>query len=572
LAQATTHGRCLGGSDGPSFEAWPWAAEQQVRHKQWRGGHQGHVSGFPPEANFRGHPRRTMPGASTTGSASARWPRHAVAELGHLEAQPGGSVPRRPTAPLPGRASPRAAMARRVGSPGATLHLTSGSGSLAPQQPAYPQIPRLPPHNPACISSGSRRQQGTRCIGGKHQPNRLSVPPGLGEAVVALSQGLLRARWHCENLHRSLSPEHVGHQEETDASLSAYSAGSRRGPEAFSVQRSVGASPVVSLDGAASVAAEAEGAADLAGNAKHFLNSPTSSVGLGESGLTPSSAAWQALTNPRLLEVTVRGTFKCNADVMEAKEAGGDAVSDSASLADGFGADPPGAPPQASRAVTLEAYGGGVRRLLGPKTSSVEEVEHRSRMGFGKHEVGAEPSGRSSVPAVRGSCSAPPLPGMGADEGVDLRDLAKGVNHHIRQILERSLCGEPSRSASCEPIDERGLSPSPVQLLQQVRCPTFNSLCASPSLQRGYEELLTLNLSLRLCWSRCGSSSAVLQLTLDHSTECLEAHGGCCCRPSPEEAEVRLLAHFARHSLLRLSVARPPVRVSLEPLVGAKDS
>merc|ERR1711920_92923 len=105
----------------------------------------------------------------------------------------------------------------------------------------------------------------------------------------------------------------------------------------------------------------------------------------------------------------------------------------------------------------------------------------RERMGFGKNEAGASPSGRSSVPGIRGSCSAPPLPGdrlsghRVADEGIELDALVGGVEYHMRRILERSVRGEPSRAASCEPMDDRGFSPSPPH--GSPPC----SVCPSPS-------------------------------------------------------------------------------------------
>merc|ERR1712217_721063 len=186
--------------------------------------------------------------------------------------------------------------------------------------------------------------------------------------------------------------------------------------------------------------------------------------------------------------------------------------------------------------------------------------------GFGKDEAGAAPSGRSSVPGVRGRCSAPPLPSAGVDEGMELDDLVGGVEHHVRRILERSVRGEASRAASCEPTDER--SPSPQYYAPSPSFSPAASLCQSPCLQN-VDEQLNLCIFLRLCRSRCGSSSAVLELILDHGADCNVA-SGCRCWPTPEDAEGRLLAHFARHSFLRLSATRPPVRVLLEPLTDSK--
>merc|ERR1712183_1165923 len=102
--------------------------------------------------------------------------------------------------------------------------------------------------------------------------------------------------------------------------------------------------------------------------------------------------------------------------------------------------------------------------------------------GFGKDEAGAAPSGRSSVPGVRGRCSAPPLPSAGADEGMELEALVGGVEYHIRRILERSIRGEASRAASCEPSEER--SPSPQY------CSPSSSLSPSPILRQTAEDQL----------------------------------------------------------------------------------
>merc|ERR1712032_1273664 len=110
--------------------------------------------------------------------------------------------------------------------------------------------------------------------------------------------------------------------------------------------------------------------------------------------------------------------------------------------------------------------------------------------------------------------------------GMELDDLVGAVEYHIRRILERSVRGEASRAASCEPTEER--SPSP-----QYYSPS-SSLSPSPTLRQNAEEQLNLCIFLRLCRSRCGSSSAVLELTLDHAAECSEA-SGCHCWPSPEE-------------------------------------
>lgn len=79
-----------------------------------------------------------------------------------------------------------------------------------------------------------------------------------------------------------------------------------------------------------------------------------------------------------------------------------------------------------------------------------------------------------------------------------------------------------------------------------------------------------LEIQVRLCRNRCGPSTAVLELILDHGVECHDEEG-CRCRPPPDDAEARLLAHFSRHSLLRLAAKEAPVRVQLECLPEAEE-
>jgi len=361
--------------------------------------------------------------------------------------------------------------------------------------------------------------------------DRLTMPPGLSEAMTTLSKGLLRCRWHCENLARSVSPDR-----------------SERPPATAST-----AAP-----GCGRVLADATAAAPTpcSGPACGLASAPT--VVFGFAATEP-----QALDPPRRLEVTVRGNFRSgdrsNAEATAVVDVEGPRDSTESNVVlDNSSVTVPSAPssPRVVRAATLP--------LRAVSVQNGDEDVARELMGFGKDEVGATPSGRSSVPAVRGSSSAPPLPGTGADEGIELAVLAHSMEQHVRRVLERSLRGEPSRAASCEPVDERCISPSPAQ-----RSPP-RSLCPSPCLRLNMEEQLSLAVALRLCRSRCGSSSAVLELTLDHSAECNEVCG-CRCWPAPEDAEARLLAHFGRHSLLRLSAKRPPVRVFLEPLPDARE-
>jgi len=209
----------------------------------------------------------------------------------------------------------------------------------------------------------------------------------------------------------------------------------------------------------------------------------------------------------------------------------------------------------------------------------------RARMGFGRDEAGATPTGRTSVPAIHGdgTLSCPPLYNSASvDEGIELSSLEHSVKHHVLRILERSLRG-PSRATSCEPQDTfrtdsirespcpspPPLPPPPQQFLERASSPQ-SSLCPSPIL-RGCMEELNLGVSVRTCQSRCGSSSAVLELVIDHSQDCSKA-AGCVCFPTPEDAEARLLAYFGRHTLLRLAAKQPTVRVFLEPLSGHDDN
>lgn len=200
-----------------------------------------------------------------------------------------------------------------------------------------------------------------------------------------------------------------------------------------------------------------------------------------------------------------------------------------------------------------------------PKPSAEAQVEPRdveersevsdetwARMGFGRGEQGATPSGRSSVPAVRSAegKSEGALPGLGADEGIELELLTDAVLKHFRRVLLRFCVQGPSAG------DEE---PSPGS---QVQARASRSCCPSPPPMP--ENELALSVALRLCRSRCGSSSAVLELSLGHSSDC--SASGCRCFPTPEIAEAMLLANLARHSTLRLMLRWPLVKMTLEPL------
>lgn len=260
----------------------------------------------------------------------------------------------------------------------------------------------------------------------------------------------------------------------------------------------------------------------------------------------------------RRLEMTLRGTFKC--DFFETGSAElEDRVSDDAANDE---------PEEAVAVVARRALSSSSCPEVADASTQLDKDSLRARMGFGRDEGGATPSGRNSVPACRrdmhgGALSAPPLhnPGAVVDEGIELSSLEQTIEYHVFRILERTLRGS-SRATSCEPQDSFVGSPSPSPT------PTITGLsqssCPSPS-PRGLAEELNIGVHLRLCQSRCGSSSAVLELVLDHCKDCSEVCG-CVCYPTPDEAEARLLAYFARHTLLRLAATQLPVRVILEPL------
>lgn len=197
----------------------------------------------------------------------------------------------------------------------------------------------------------------------------------------------------------------------------------------------------------------------------------------------------------------------------------------------------------------------------------------RERMGFGRGEAGATPSGRTSVPAIRpdGLASSLALPSMGMDEGIELESLVSGVEQHVRKVIERWVRGESSRAPSCEPGASRPASSC--EPIREHRClspmPGYGSAHRgqSPSVQTMNDEPLSLCVAVRLRRSRCGTSSAVLELLLGHGVECRRSRAGeCHCRPSPEDAEALISSHFARHSLLRLNARLPPVHVAAEVL------
>jgi len=289
---------------------------------------------------------------------------------------------------------------------------------------------------------------------------------------------------------------------------------------------------------------------------------------------SPASFCFGAfpVEKPRRLEVTLRGTFR-GAETAFGEDAMGDydreehVVTDDRAVDEEEGSSAEAPPLRASTSTDM-------RRRLADTHLEDSASRERERMGFGRDELGFMPSGRYSVPAVRGSTSAPPISCHGGvDEGIELESVEGRLQHHIRRLLERSLRG-PSRAASCEPVAEgspearKGPSPSPPRSLCPSPSPTPGARRRGNSTseaQDGMLEEMNLVVRARICHRRCGSSSAVLELHLEHCKECSEAQG-CFCRPSPVDAEARLLAHFGRHAQLRLTSQQPPVRVLLEPL------
>lgn len=262
---------------------------------------------------------------------------------------------------------------------------------------------------------------------------------------------------------------------------------------------------------------------------------------------SPASPLVRASLGPsRRLELTLRGTFRHSSWQQP------DAVHDAEDRAEGE---------CHQRRAQIDAGHQSPDNLL------------RERMGFGRCEAGATPSGRTSVPAIRpdGLASSLALPSMGMDEGIELESLVSGIEQHVRKVIERSVRGESSRAPSCEPGASRPASSC--EPIREHRClsPMPGHCSAhrgqSPSFQTMNDEPLSLCVTVRLRLSRCGTSSAVLELLLGHGVECRRSRAGeCYCRPSPEDAEALISSHFARHSLLRLNARLPPVHVAAEVL------
>lgn len=272
------------------------------------------------------------------------------------------------------------------------------------------------------------------------------------------------------------------------------------------------------------------------------------------------------------MEMTLRGTFQDSA-----KDGDGAAVD-----SDGEGDQ---TPPE------------GDQMPHRPATSVNFPVEEdgdsmRARAGFGRGEGGAVPSGRCSIPGVRaGGGSAPPLLNT-VRHGIEMGTLELAIEQHVRRIL-----GAQARAHSIDPPGSDDGSQTEATNLSWTPafCSPPRSLCSSPDPGRGRtpdpsrgrapdpsrgralseDGGVTVGIFVRLCRSRCGSSSAILELVLDHCSECAAAAAGvrgelwqCSCRPTPMDGEAKLLAYFVRHSLLRLTTLQLPVRVQLELLPG----
>eukprot|EP00928_Gymnodinium_smaydae_P004351 TRINITY_DN11491_c0_g1_i1.p1 TRINITY_DN11491_c0_g1~~TRINITY_DN11491_c0_g1_i1.p1 ORF type:complete len:881 (-),score=81.32 TRINITY_DN11491_c0_g1_i1:228-2870(-) len=188
----------------------------------------------------------------------------------------------------------------------------------------------------------------------------------------------------------------------------------------------------------------------------------------------------------------------------------------------------------------------------------------RQRMGFSADEIGDKPSGRSSAPAFRSDTSLSPVahlgarPRFGSAGQIELLELASIVEHHLRSLLQRSQSPAPNLESQTFASTSQTL---PSVCESRKSPPSSPSRSPSPMLR----EEGRVNMQLHLRRARCGPSSAVLELVLDHGPDCSDANG-CRCQPSPYEAEARLLAHFARHSFLRLTPTQPPTRIILELL------
>jgi CRP-like cAMP-binding protein len=415
-------------------------------------------------------------------------------------------------------------------------HSVAGTMPLL-QQPPYPSMPKPPPRDPACLRKGGKARTPMRNIArGRRCKASCGKPHGGDTGVEANADA---SQWWS----MSIGEEPLLSVQESTMSALPDGPGTALTPGLCEAIGDLSRGVLRSQWHCENLGRTSPGASPRESSAIPQSTVSTNPVQTSAASSSLAFREFRALSNPRSqtpngpltparrLEVTLRGAFRTSETNYEANDA-----------------------------VDRDDIESGTNPRAASTTSRWSDSEEalRARMGFGRDEGGATPSGRSSVPAIRGGAlSAPPL-AHAIDEGIDLSSLIDSVEYHILRILERSLRG-PSRATSCEPTP-RSPSPSPTP-------PTMTwQSCPSPS-PRGTVEDLTLRVVLRLCQSRCGSSSAVLELLLDHSADCSEACG-CRCWPSPEDAETRLLTHFARHSMLRVASTQPPVKVLLEPLDG----
>jgi hypothetical protein len=148
----------------------------------------------------------------------------------------------------------------------------------------------------------------------------------------------------------------------------------------------------------------------------------------------------------------------------------------------------------------------------------------------------------------RSECASQPNP----VESIELGTIEQCFRDQVEHILGWRLLESPGET------DGRR-SPPPMRF-----SPFAGADTVPPPSELAAE--VTLVVSCRLLKHRSGSSSVVLELSLDHREGCIGPT--CTCRPKHTEALNWLIAHFSRHSSLRLVPAKPAVKVQLEPLSG----
>lgn len=379
---------------------------------------------------------------------------------------------------------------------------TSGTPSLAPPQAPYPELPAAVQRDPAALRARRFSRLGQRPRTTEGAPERDSF------------QGAGRGGWESAPVY--------SHPELSDVSPSVTEAIRTLSKGLFRSRWHCE-------------------------NMRSARDESSSTAGAHSATFSTLEEANVPVPPPRRLEVTLRGTFRVGD--AEDGEAGADGQEDDRDLE------------ETSRAPT---------RQEGIEETSEELL--RERMGFGWSEQGAAPSGRSSVPAIRGgSASGAPSVCSTTDEGINLDELASAMLRQVKRILGHCSTGdgrvntitsqsELSQTALEEASPQGNVSKTP---RRRFASPP-RSLCPSPTLWDQEESEPGFEVQLRLLTSRCGSSSAVAELTLDHLAGCQAR--GCICQPSLEEAEAWLLAYFGNRSVLRLAAKWPPVKVMVEPM------